>query len=307
MRQQSNSRMCFTCGEENPAGVHVHYFEQDDGSVLARFTGQDHHQGYPNRMHGGVIAAILDETIGRAIQARGPLPAAGLTREIRIRYRQPVPLDVELTATGRIMSENGQVIEGAGELRLPDNTLAVETHAVYREASADRVGDADQPRQAGSGEGLKKQPNSRMCFVCGARNPAGLQVRFYERADGSILARFTPTERHVDDAGNLNTAAIAAAMDEVMGRAIMIPYAESIWGVTAELSFTFLRPAPIGVALTVVGRITGEKSRTFEGTGELLLPDGCVAVEGRGRYVKLNMVTLGGFDPVGEEWYVRPD
>jgi S-adenosylmethionine:tRNA ribosyltransferase-isomerase len=41
--------------------------------------------------------------------------------------------------------------------------------------------------------------------------------------------------------------------------------------------------------------------------GELLLPDGAVAVEGYGRYVKLDMVTLGGFDPVGEEWYVRPD
>ena len=38
-----------------------------------------------------------------------------------------------------------------------------------------------------------------------------------------------------------------------------------------------------------------------------LLPDGTVAVEGYGRYVKLNMVALGGFDPVGEEWYVRPD
>jgi len=154
---------------------------------------------------------------------------------------------------------------------------------------------------------LKKQPNSRRCFVCGASNSAGLNVRFYETDDHGILAYFTPCEHHADDDGNLHTAAITAVMDEAMGRAIMIPYADTIWGVTAELSFKFLHPAPVGVELRVTGRIIEEKSRVFEGAGELLLPDGAVAVEGYGRYVKLDMVTLGGFDPVGEEWYVRPD
>ena len=154
---------------------------------------------------------------------------------------------------------------------------------------------------------MKKQPNSRRCFVCGMSNIAGLNVRFYETNDNGILAYFTPCEHHADDAGNLHTAAISAVMDEAMGRAIMIPYADKIWGVTAELSFRFLHPAPVGVELRVTGRIIEEKSRVFEGTGELLLPDGSVAVEGYGRYVKLDMVTLGGFDPVGEEWYVRPD
>jgi acyl-coenzyme A thioesterase PaaI-like protein len=159
----------------------------------------------------------------------------------------------------------------------------------------------------GGEDRLKKQPNSRRCFVCGASNVAGLKVRFYETDNSGILAYFTPGEHHADDAGHLHTAAISAVMDEAMGRAIMIPYADKIWGVTAELSFKFLRPAPVGVELQVTGRIIDEKSRIFEGTGELLLPDGTVAVEGYGRYVKLDMVTLGGFDPVGEEWYVRPD
>ena len=66
---------------------------------------------------------------------------------------------------------------------------------------------------------MKKQPNSRRCFVCGASNSAGLNVRFYETDDHGILAYFTPTEIHVDDDGNLHTAAISAVMDEAMGRA----------------------------------------------------------------------------------------
>jgi acyl-coenzyme A thioesterase PaaI-like protein len=159
----------------------------------------------------------------------------------------------------------------------------------------------------GGQDRLKKQPNSRKCFVCGMSNIAGLKVRFYETEDNGIVAYFTPGAIHADDAGNLHTAAISAVMDEAMGRAIMIPYADKIWGVTAELSFRFLHPAPVGVELRVTGRIIDDKSRVFEGTGELLLPDGAVAVEGYGRYVKLDMVMLGGFDPVGEAWYVRPD
>ncbi len=147
MKKQPNSRMCFTCGEENPAGVHVRYEEQVDGSVWARFTGHDHHQGYPNRMHGGVIAAILDETIGRAILARGTLRIEGVTREIGVRYRQPVPLGVELTAVGRITSEDARSFEGTGELLLADGTVAAESHARYRKLDMDQIGDSDPKRE----------------------------------------------------------------------------------------------------------------------------------------------------------------
>jgi acyl-coenzyme A thioesterase PaaI-like protein len=225
-------------------------------------------------------------------------------RELRVRYRQPVPLGVELVAAGRPAEADSRSRAGAAELLLPDGTVAVEASARY-DADFEPVGGKGvQPIELAT---VGKQPNSRMCFVCGTSNRAGLKVRFYEQANGGVLARFTPTDQHVDDAGSLSLAAIAAAMDEAMGRAIMIPYGEAIWGVTAELSFQIRRPAPAGVELIALGRIISEKSRMFEGSGELLLPDGTITVTGRGRYVKLDMITLGGFDPEREEWGVRPD
>jgi acyl-coenzyme A thioesterase PaaI-like protein len=136
MNPLSHRDLCFICGKDNPAGIHLHYSEQEDGSVLARFTGQDHHQGYPNRMHGGIITAILDETIGRAIMARGAPQPWDVTREIRVRFRQPAPLDVELIAVGRITSEDECTFEGRGELRLADGTVAAEAHATYRKLDA---------------------------------------------------------------------------------------------------------------------------------------------------------------------------
>ena len=88
---------------------------------------------------------------------------------------------------------------------------------------------------------------------------------------------------------------ITAVMDETIGRAIMIRYGEAIWGVTAELNVRFRKPVPLGVELTAVGRIISENSRLFEGTGELYLPDGSVAVEAAGKYVKLDISKIGRF------------
>jgi len=154
---------------------------------------------------------------------------------------------------------------------------------------------------------MRKQPSSRMCFVCGDSNPAGVHVRFYEGEDGSLFARFTGADHHQGYPGRMHGGVITAIMDETMGRAIMIAHGEANWGVTAELSLRFRKPVPLGVELTAIGRIVSEKSRTFEGAGELYLPDGTVAVAGTGKYVRLDISQIGEWDPHREEWYVRPD
>ena len=132
-------------------------------------------------------------------------------------------------------------------------------------------------------------------------------MRFYEQDDGSVLARFTPGEHHQGYPGRMHGGVITSVMDECIGRAIMIKYGEAIWGVTAELNVRFRKPVPLEVELTVVGRITKESSRLFEGTGELYLPDGAIAVEAAGKYVKLDIGLIADFDAEQEEWYVRPD
>jgi acyl-coenzyme A thioesterase PaaI-like protein len=170
--------------------------------------------------------------------------------------------------------------------------------------------DALQAEEVGLTDGagaVKKQPTSRMCFVCGESNPAGIHVRFYEQADGSVLSRFTGCDHHQGYPGRMHGGVITAVMDETMGRAIMTRYGAKIWGVTAELTVRFRKPVPLGVELTAVGRITAEKTRLFEGSGEMYLPDGSVAVEASGKFVKMELSRIATFDPEREQWYVRPD
>jgi acyl-coenzyme A thioesterase PaaI-like protein len=146
-----------------------------------------------------------------------------------------------------------------------------------------------------------------MCFICGERNPGGMHLHFYEQEDGSLLGKFTGQEMHQSYPGRMHGGAITAVLDETIGRAIMVRYGEAIWGVTVELNVRFLKPVPLGVPLAVVARITSDKSRVFEGAGELLLPDGSVAADCVGKYIKMDISKIADFDYEREEWYVRPD
>lgn len=154
---------------------------------------------------------------------------------------------------------------------------------------------------------MKKQPTSRMCFVCGEKNPAGTHVHFYEQGDGSVLARFAGLEHHQGYPGRMHGGVITAILDETIGRAVMLHYGEDIWGVTVELNVRFHKPVPLETPLTAVGRITLDRSRLFEGHGELFLPDGTVAAEASGKYVKMDINRIADFDTEREEWYVRPE
>ena len=148
-----------------------------------------------------------------------------------------------------------------------------------------------------------------MCFICGMKNIASLKAFFYDQPDGSLLARFTGREEHQGYPGRMHGGVIAGVMDETIGRAITVGLepGQEVWGVTAELNVRFRKPVPLDVELTAVGRITRDTRLLFEGTGELLLPDGTVAVEAKGKYLKLRLEKIADFDPEQIDWRVVPD
>jgi uncharacterized protein (TIGR00369 family) len=130
------------CGVENTAGLHARFYELEDGDLAGVFTPREEHQGYPGRLHGGLASTILDETIGRAINLTDP-EAWGVTIELTIRYRKPVPLDGEIVARGRITKDSGRIFEGSGEIRLADGSVAVEAHGRYLRLPIDRIAEGD--------------------------------------------------------------------------------------------------------------------------------------------------------------------
>lgn len=143
---QNVSRMCLVCGQDNPASLKARFYELEDGELLGVFAPLEEHQSYPGRLHGGISSAVLDETIGRAISIAQP-QVWGVTVELNVRFRKPVPLDAELRAIGRITSDSSRLFEGTGEIVLADGSIAAEASGRYMKMPIERIAEGDFERE----------------------------------------------------------------------------------------------------------------------------------------------------------------
>jgi acyl-coenzyme A thioesterase PaaI-like protein len=136
---------------------------------------------------------------------------------------------------------------------------------------------------------VKKQHISKMCFVCGARNDFGLHANFYETDSNELVALIKPSDQHQGFPGRMHGGIAATILDEAIERSVKVGKDEQVWSVTLELKTKFRKPVPLDQELKIVARVTREMSRFFEGTGEIVLPNGDVAVTAEGRYMKMDI------------------
>jgi len=138
---QNISNDCMVCGVANDFGLKTRFYETEENEVVAVFTPQKVHQSYPDVTHGGITAAILDETIGRAIMPFYDRSTFGVTIELNVKYKRAVPYGVELKAVGRITKDSGRIFEGTGDLYLPDGKLAASAEGKYMKRQLGQITD----------------------------------------------------------------------------------------------------------------------------------------------------------------------
>jgi acyl-coenzyme A thioesterase PaaI-like protein len=110
-----HSSGCFLCGDENPCGVRTRFFVEGD-EVCSRITLPRHVNGYRNVAHGGVLAALLDESMGWAATVFGVPRRMYLTGELTVKYLAPVPVGEEIEIRSRLVEDAGRIAYGEGEL-----------------------------------------------------------------------------------------------------------------------------------------------------------------------------------------------
>ena len=135
--------MCFVCGVKNSLGLKTSFFEVDSGELVAIFKPGEEHQGYPGRLHGGVAAAVLDETIGRTITIGKESEVWGVTLELNIKYLKPIPLNEEIKVVAKLIEDN-RVFKGTGKIILANGEIAVEAEGKYLRLPIEKITDFDR-------------------------------------------------------------------------------------------------------------------------------------------------------------------
>jgi len=142
IKKQENSKNCLVCGLKNLFGLKANFYELENNELLAVFKCLNEHQGYPKRVHGGIISSILDETIGRAIMIKyGTI--WGVTIQLNIQFKKPVPIDEELKVVGRITKDSSRIFEGTGELILKSGEIAAIGYGKYLKVPLEKIADFD--------------------------------------------------------------------------------------------------------------------------------------------------------------------
>jgi uncharacterized protein (TIGR00369 family) len=72
------------------------------------------YEGPPGAVHGGIVAAYLDEVLGGAAAREAGKPA--VTGELTVRYVKPVPSETPLLGRGRVLTDHRRYVDVEGTL-----------------------------------------------------------------------------------------------------------------------------------------------------------------------------------------------
>ncbi len=99
---------CFVCGKKNAAGLQLDFELVGEAEVQTSFLPTKQFQGFRDIVHGGIIAAILDEVMVNGVWLRG---IRAVTGKLEVRLKSPARVGERLHFTGRILRDTGKTVE----------------------------------------------------------------------------------------------------------------------------------------------------------------------------------------------------
>jgi uncharacterized protein (TIGR00369 family) len=127
---------CFGCGEANPGGLRLEFLLAEDGSVVSLPQVPNAFEGPPGFLHGGIIATLLDETMSKAVRARG---VTAMTRHMEIEYLRPIPSGAPLRMEGRLIHSDGRKHWTEAKILDSKATTLATGKGLFVELRSDRV------------------------------------------------------------------------------------------------------------------------------------------------------------------------
>src|SRR5216683_8079353 len=120
---------CFACGKDNPDGMRLRFtYDRERDRFVCRFRLSKRYTGPPGHCHGGIIATILDEAMGKVNKLHH---VVALTREMTVEYLKPVPLHKPLRVEGREMKVRGRTHVNAAEILNENNEVLARSRGIF--------------------------------------------------------------------------------------------------------------------------------------------------------------------------------
>ena len=114
------------------------FYDNQRDEVCSDFTVPDVYQSYPGIVHGGIVASMLDEVVGRVAMIDDHHHFM-MSVKLEVKYRHPVPTETPLRIVGRIVKLRGRLGKAVGEIRLPDGAIAAESAMTLADVPAEML------------------------------------------------------------------------------------------------------------------------------------------------------------------------
>jgi uncharacterized protein (TIGR00369 family) len=128
---------CFACGPDNREGMKLKFRLDESGEgFVCNFRLGKRYTGPPGHCHGGIIATILDDAMGKLNKLREVL---AMTYRMTVEYRRPVPLYKPLRVVSREISKRGRRLTHKAEILDGKGTVLARSRGVFVIIDPDRV------------------------------------------------------------------------------------------------------------------------------------------------------------------------
>lgn len=125
----TNDTLCFVCGPDNPMGLRARFdIEQTRRRAVCVISIPVDYQGWQGIVHGGIIAALVDEAGIYACRATGE---HFVTAELNVKYKAPVPVDTELVVSAEVVGEKRKIISVIGRIEREGRLLVESTAKIF--------------------------------------------------------------------------------------------------------------------------------------------------------------------------------
>lgn len=122
-----NDDMCFVCGQKNEHGLKLRFQLVGEDRIRTEFTPEKRFQGFKDIVHGGIVAAVLDEVMVDVAYLRGIL---AVTSKLEVRLKKPAKVGEKLLFEARILKERGRLLDVEARACKEDGTVIASAKGV---------------------------------------------------------------------------------------------------------------------------------------------------------------------------------